>query len=183
MYLCLVIYFPRASSRSPASVGQMREICVWTVRRWSLSRLHLSHRVRGTKPEVRGHGGGPSRSKVYHSPRGRGAISQALQYTHELPSRVFSSPPLFLIPPNGPDKNKKGGGLLTAASETNCGVWSSKPSVGGFTLKRFSFTHCPLHQSEGPAKSRCTRSGCPLTLPAVVGLFCFWLFPEDGGCF
>lgn len=65
---------------------------VWTVGVWSLSCLHLSHRVHGTKPEVRGHHGGPSRSKVYHSPRGRRAISQTLQCTHDLPSRVFSSP-------------------------------------------------------------------------------------------
>lgn len=67
----------------------------------------------------------------------------------------FSLPPLFLILPNGSGKEKKKREkkLLTAASETNCGVWISKPSVGGFTLKRFSFTHCPLHQSEGPPES------------------------------
>lgn len=39
--------------------------------------------------------------------------------------------------------------LLTAARETNCGVLSSKPSAGDFTLKRFPFTHCPFHQLEG----------------------------------
>lgn len=44
--------------------------------------------------------------------------------------------------------------LLTAASETICGVRISKPSVGDFTLKRFPFTCCPLHQSEGRQGSR-----------------------------
>lgn len=42
----------------------------------------------------------------------------------------------------------------TAARETDCGVRISKPSVGGFTLKRFPFTRCPFHQSHGRHPSR-----------------------------
>lgn len=44
--------------------------------------------------------------------------------------------------------------FLTAESETDCGVRISKPSVGDFTLKRFPFTRCPFHQSDGRQKSR-----------------------------
>lgn len=44
--------------------------------------------------------------------------------------------------------------FLTAARETDCGVRISKPSVGGFTLKRFPFTRCPFHQSDGRHRSR-----------------------------
>lgn len=79
--------------------------------------------------------------------------------------------------------------LLTAATETVCGVRISKPSVGDFTLKRFSFTRCPLHQSEGRQGSRHNEqlpsdpaSGCWFIL---LGLFfiLFFIFPEDGAVF
>lgn len=72
--------------------------------------------------------------------------------------------------------------LLTAARETNCGVWSSKPSAGDFTLKRFPFTHCPFHQSEGPQESR-----HPEQLPSDPASSCWFIlfghFREDGAAF
>lgn len=72
--------------------------------------------------------------------------------------------------------------LLTAARETNCGVWSSKPSAGDFTLKRFPFTHCPFHQSEGPPESR-----HPEQLPSDPASGCWFIlfghFTEDGAAF
>lgn len=72
--------------------------------------------------------------------------------------------------------------LLTAASETNCGVWSSKPSAGDFTLKRFPFTHCPFHQSEGSPESR-----HPEQLPSDPASGCWFIlfgrFREDGAAF
>lgn len=92
------------------TLGQMSKILAKMMRGWSLSCLHLSHCVCGTEPEVRGHHRGPSRSKVYHSPRGLGAISQILQYTRSAQLN-FSLPPLFLILPNGsgktPDKSER----------------------------------------------------------------------------
>lgn len=72
--------------------------------------------------------------------------------------------------------------LLTAARETNCGVWSSKPSAGDFTLKRFPFTHCPFHKSEGPPESR-----HPEQLPSDPASSCWFIlfghFREDGAVF
>lgn len=72
--------------------------------------------------------------------------------------------------------------LLTAARETNCGVWSSKPSAGDFTLKRFPFTHCPFHQSEGPPESR-----HPEQLPSDPASGCWFIlfghFGVDGAAF
>lgn len=72
--------------------------------------------------------------------------------------------------------------LLTAARETNCGVWSSKPSAGDFTLKRFPFTHCPFHQSEGSPESR-----HPELLPSDPASGCWFIlfghFGEDGAAF
>ena len=72
--------------------------------------------------------------------------------------------------------------LLTAARETNCGVWSSKPSAGDFTLKRFPFTHCPFHQSEGSPESR-----HPEQLPSDPASGCWFIlfghFREDGAAF
>lgn len=64
------------------------------------------------------------------------------------PAEFFSSPTF-----SNPSKwlRQK---LLTEARETNCGVLSSKPSAGDFTLKRFPFTHCPFHQSEGTPESK-----------------------------
>lgn len=72
--------------------------------------------------------------------------------------------------------------LLTAASETNCGVWISKPSVGDFTLKRFPFTHCPLHQSEGPPESR-HQEQLPSDPASGCWFILFGLFREDGAAF
>lgn len=68
--------------------------------------------------------------------------------------------------------------LLTAASETVCGVRIAKPSVGDFTLKRFPFTRCPLHQSEGRQGSRHNKqlpsdpaSGCWFILFGLLFFF------------
>lgn len=141
----------------------MWEILVWTGRLWSLTCLHLPHWVCGTKPEVRGHHRGLSRSKVYHSPRGPGAITQTLQCTRSahwvFSSPTFSNPSKWLGQNSWQQQEKQTVGYGALSHQLEISLWKDSLLLTALS------TNQRAHQSPG------TQSSCPLTLPAVVGLF------------
>lgn len=150
----------------------MWEIWAWTRLLWSLTCLHLSHWVCGTKPEVRGHRGGPSRSKVYHSPRAPGAITQTLQCTRAarwvFSSPTFSNPSKWLRQNSWQQQEKQTVGCAALSHQLEISLW--KDSLLPTALS----TNQRARQSPG------TQSSCPLTLPAVVGLFCLGILKRIG---
>lgn len=155
------------------TIGRMSEILAKMTGVWSLSCLHLSYCVCGTEPEVRGHHRGLSRSKVYHSPRGLGAITQILQYTRSAQLN-FSLPPLFLILPNGSGKNS-----WQKREKQTVGCWALSHQLE-ISLWKDSLLLTALSTNQRAHQSPSTQSSCPLTLPAVVGLFCLGIWEWMG---